>query len=377
MRGLIKNVLFTLALWAALWALAEGALRAWEALRPRGPERGDDRLFMCEPHPTRIWHYKAGFRQSFRTPEFSIQVRTGSWRLRDGEVPAEVLDDTRSRRVLALGDSFFFGWGVAEEERFTEILEREPGSKQRPLHVLNAGHWSYTYDQELLLLRELVPRYRPHLVVFGVYPPGLLPLLAHRWGRDGEGRLVACSNDSIRVSAEGLLHFTHDYLDRAPFSSRVVAAGLRIWFNWRLSRNAMTADLALLDPVVTRYEPAWSRAEDILRETGDYLRGEGIPWIAVGVPRDLQVSKREWNQTYQRAAKGASLDPELPMRRLGPMVERAGGRFVDLLPGFRASYRSDLYFDLDPHWTSEGHRLAASLLAPAVRGALEAREARP
>lgn len=371
MRGLLKNLAFTLVIWTGLFLLAEGALRLWDAVRPRGKEWTDGQLFMCEPHPARIWQYKPGYAQPYRTPEFVMDVRTNGWRLRGPEVPAAVVSDPEVVRVLVVGDSFTFGWGVAEEERYSERLQRALSAGGRRVVVLNAGHWSFTLDQELLLVRELVPRFRPHLVLQGLYPPGLLPLVAHRWARDGQGRIAACYNDGIRVGDDGALRFTNDYLEKTPFRSRVVGSVFRIWFNWRLSREAMVGDMALLNPAVTRYEPAWRMTEEVLRETGDFLRGEGVPWIAFSVPRDLQVSPAEWNETYRRAAANATIDPELPMRRLGAMVTDAGGKWVDLLPGFRASYAPDLYFGLDPHWTSRGHALAAEMLRPAVEARLD------
>lgn len=365
MRAIVKNLAFTLVVWAVLFALAEGALRLWEAWRPRGKEWTDGQLFMCEPHPARIWQYKPGYRQAYRTPEFTMSVRTNEARLRDRGWDS-ALADHGARRVLAVGDSFTFGWGVEEEQRYGELLEAELAGASRPLVFLNAGHWSYTLDQELLLMRELVPRLRPQLVVQGLYPPGLLPLLAHRWERDAHGRLVACRNEGIRVDDEGALRFTNDYLDETPFRSRVLGSVFRVWFNWRLSREAMVGDMALMDAGATRYEPAWRMAGEVLDETGRYLAEEGVRWIAFSVPRDLQVSRLEWNDTYREAAAGAALDPDLPMRRLGELVRRGGGEWVDLLPGFRAGYEPDLYFGIDPHWTAKGHRLAARLLAPAI-----------
>jgi hypothetical protein len=265
-----------------------------------------------------------------------------------------------------VGDSFTFGWGVAEGERYGELLQAALADHSRPVVFLNAGHWSYTLDQELLLMRELVPRLRPQLVLQGLYPPGLLPLLAHRWERDAHGRLAACRNEGIRVDDEGALRFTNDYLDRTPFQSRVLGSVFRIWFNWRLSREAMVGDMALMDPGAVRYEPAWRMAGEVLDETGRYLREQGVEWVAFSVPRDLQVSTAEWNDAYRDAATGTTLDPDLPMRRLGDLVRRGGGEWVDLLPGFRAAYGPDLYFGVDPHWTGKGHRLAARLLGPTV-----------
>jgi hypothetical protein len=207
--------------------------------------------------------------------------------------------------------------------------------------------------------------------VQGLYPPGVVAILAHQWDRDAQGRLAACRNDGIRVDDEGALRFTNDYLERTPFRSRVASAVFRVWFNWRLSREAMVGDMALMDPAVTRYERAWRMTEEVVAETGRYLHEQGVDWIAFSVPRDLQVSEAEWNDTYRKAAGGGRLDPDLPMRRLGSAVSAAGGVWLDLLPAFRARYAPGLYFGVDPHWTAEGHRLAAEELRPAVAARLD------
>ena len=146
----------------------------------------------------------------------------------------------------------------------------------------------------------------------------------------------------------------------------------RIWFNWRLAREGTTADLALLDPAVTRYELAWRMFEESIAETAAYLKHEGVDYLAFGIPRDLQVSEKEWTEVYRSSVRGRTLDLELPSRRTAEVMARAGVTWVDLLPTFRRLYEPDLYFAHDPHWTSKGHRLAAETLAPTVKKRLAA-----
>jgi hypothetical protein len=361
MGRIAKNVLFTLVVWAALLLAAEGALRLYQRFAPRPAEWADTQLLMCEPHPTRIWHYKAGYHQAYRSPEFQIDVRTNSSRLREPEIePGE-------GGVLAVGDSFTFGWGVEEGERFTERLEEGLGGREGKLtRIVNAGHWMYTFDQQLLLVRELVPRLRPRVVVQGIYSAHLLTLMSHRWERDSGGDLRSVHNDGIRVTEDGALRFTNTHLESPPFRSRLAAAVFRIWFNWRLSKEGATADLALLDPGSMRYEIAWRMFEDCVAETARYLRGAGVEYVAFGIPRDLQVSPDEWTAAYRASVEGRALDLDLPSRRVAAVVIRSGATWVDLLPAFRRSYRPDLYFAHDPHWTREGHGLAARVLAPAI-----------
>ena len=64
-------------------------------------------------------------------------------------------------RVLALGDSFTFGAGVASGERFTDIAE----SRLRDVEILNLGVPGYGLDQMLLALVADGLRYRPDAAV--------------------------------------------------------------------------------------------------------------------------------------------------------------------------------------------------------------------
>ena len=54
------------------------------------------------------------------------------------------------RRILLLGDSVTFGWGVPAEESWAELLEGHWLDEQRrPLRVMNAGHLMYDTTQEV------------------------------------------------------------------------------------------------------------------------------------------------------------------------------------------------------------------------------------
>jgi len=77
------------------------------------------------------------------------------------EVPYERTD---ARRIVVIGDSFAFGWGVSDEETYAHRLaEALPG-----VEVVNLGGGGYGTDQMLLMLREEGLRYSPDLVVVGI-----------------------------------------------------------------------------------------------------------------------------------------------------------------------------------------------------------------
>ena len=97
----------------------EGATRLFYDA-PASGKRMFKEFTMSEPDPRRVWRYKADYEQRFQTPEFEMEIATNSWGLRDDEP-----DPAATLRILAIGDSFTFGWGVAAHERYTELLEAE------------------------------------------------------------------------------------------------------------------------------------------------------------------------------------------------------------------------------------------------------------
>jgi hypothetical protein len=76
-----------------------------------------------------------------------------------------------SFRVAVLGDSFTFGWGVAEEEAWPALLEARLVAELGGLdvEVLNFGVPGYNTWLQLLQWRQVVSRYRPDAVLLGYY----------------------------------------------------------------------------------------------------------------------------------------------------------------------------------------------------------------
>ena len=73
------------------------------------------------------------------------------------------------RRILVLGDSFVWGYGVADEEIFTEYLERRYETEGSKCEVINTGVSGWGTDQELLYLTRHGHKFAPDLVVLAFY----------------------------------------------------------------------------------------------------------------------------------------------------------------------------------------------------------------
>ncbi|MBL8723056.1 MAG: hypothetical protein JNK49_03380 [Planctomycetes bacterium] len=134
-------------------ALGEGLVRAWGALRARpGPAE------FLEYDPELGWRNRPGHDGRHATADFDVVVRFDAEGARCAEVGTPVPETPDG--VLAVGDSMTFGWGVAAEQAFAARLGARLG-----LPVRNFGVSGFGPDQQLLLLRRLLARARPRLVV--------------------------------------------------------------------------------------------------------------------------------------------------------------------------------------------------------------------
>lgn len=123
----------------------------WEHPDPGRPFDLDGRLYQHKPN---------------------LDLDLGSFRLRTNSLGCRGPEVARDKppgtfRVLLLGDSVAFGWGVDDEVTFARRLEAEwnAGSPARRLEVINTGHPMYDTNQEEATLRELGLALQPDLVV--------------------------------------------------------------------------------------------------------------------------------------------------------------------------------------------------------------------
>lgn len=90
------------------------------------------------------YKFQSGITGRFTNPEFNVEIKTNSLGVRDDE--ASLHDPS----IVVLGDSHGMGWGVEQQERFSEVLE-----KQFDIKVLNTAITSYGTHRESKLLSQV------------------------------------------------------------------------------------------------------------------------------------------------------------------------------------------------------------------------------
>ena len=108
------------------------------------------------------WAHMPNQRARFNHRDFSVEVVINSQGMRDSEYSVE---RTGKRRMLVLGDSYGWGFGVEHHERFSEILE----NIHPDWEIINASVSGYGTDQEFLFLKAKGMPLKPDVVLLLFY----------------------------------------------------------------------------------------------------------------------------------------------------------------------------------------------------------------
>jgi lysophospholipase L1-like esterase len=273
------------------------------------------------------WRLREGWRGPFVLPHRTTDVAISDQGLRDDHYAP--LPAPGRRRVLLLGDSLAWGFGVEKAETFDDLLERRlPG-----VEIVNASVPGYGTDQELLLLEEQGLGFHPELVLVLFHPNDLLN---NTWPRQ-----YGYPKPVFRVDGGGLR------LENVP-----VPGGALYELGMRTLRRSF-----ILHEV-------WKRAVEPTQDL------HASPTLAWDVTERLLVRMRDVSE--RNGARFAVITfPWVDDRtngllvRVREMIERNRIAHVDLGPALRG--RMEALLDPDTqHWTPEGHRAVADALQPAL-----------
>lgn len=156
-----RRLLFSaIAVLGALLLLELGA-RAVQLVAPRlfvvAPnQEGIGPGVSLEPDPELLFRSRPGTSRSEQ-----IQVEVNDLGMRGGVVPPPGV----APRVMFLGDSSVFGWGVPRDEAFPWATGRRLGRDGQPVVTLNAGTPGYSSAQSRFQLEKLGKTLAPDVVV--------------------------------------------------------------------------------------------------------------------------------------------------------------------------------------------------------------------
>jgi hypothetical protein len=108
------------------------------------------------------WAHRPNKKGRFARQDFSVEVSINSAGLRDDEL---MPGKSEQNRMLVLGDSFGWGYGVEHRERFDTLLEQ----RNPDWDFINASVSGYGTDQQYLWLKENGDKYQADALMLLMY----------------------------------------------------------------------------------------------------------------------------------------------------------------------------------------------------------------
>ena len=288
------------------------------------------------------------------------------------------------RRILFLGDSFFWGMGVNDTEVLTNLLQQKIGAD---LEVINGAVSSYGTDQELIWLSEEGLKYKPDLVILGFFPANDWPEISNtiNYGYPKpifnlqDGNLIALNipvpnTRATRRKAFGepdtlfgklkkfLRKHTHTYpflarrLNRLPaIREFLLQTGIAEEFNKEIPGVlSMTLQKNRVQPL----------SEALIKAVRDTSADAGADFLLVFIPAKEQAP--ESPVAYEVARADAYWENTDFSRYLSIFTSENNMKFIDLLPTIRLHHQNGEYLympeSIDHHWTAAGHKVAADTI---------------
>ena len=339
-----------------------------------------------------------GSRVVYETGEFRFTAEVNRLGFRDHEFSVQRV--AGRRRVLAIGDSCTYGWGVELEQSWPKRLEQNLRRASVRVEIANLGKVAAGPVEYARIASRAIPELRPDVVIVGVTQGDDLEQLDGRIGEsapDVQPSLLERATTDLFPHLKRLLvrqdvtstwhEQVADLLKSASREERARFARLdhSIRADYREGRlNPGLLRLALWRPdYFSRHEnprdPATreliARMAVQLERIGEFAAAAGAHVIVVSVPSAAYVSV-EGQLTRQRL--GFVLEPDAlvddgPDESIRLAAAASSVPFVSVTDAFRRHRRARLFFPLDGHLTEEGHDLLAAGITPVVLDALAGR----
>jgi len=320
------------------------------------------------PSDTMPYALEPGAADTFVTQEFSIPIRINSLGYRDDEFPRK---KTARLRILAIGDSFTFGYAGTSDAAYPNVMERELRRLlgESDIEVLNAGFAACQYpDTYYLYLRNRGLALEPSLITVGLFVGNDLDhdLAGENvWTEvDDEGLPVRIQNSLAHVENGYWVSRNRSLRYRYPIlrDSHIAQALISLLRSTGPEKPRTYNQWMYRTDYEARTDETIAKVEKLLLAMAALARERSIPIVFVVMPTREQVYPEEYDFSADAFMRDHDLDK--PQRLLGEFFAKNGLSWLDLTPAFRAAPRdAPLYYAVDQHWNERGNDLAGRTIA--------------
>ena len=291
-----------------------------------------------EPHPEFGWVYsrKNSSHKEARQNGTEITYQANQDGFRDSAWSSFDPSDGQTTKILVFGDSQAAGYGVREEDRFSNILQSLLGSKYRVYNFSVAG-WGF--DQMFLAYQKFLPIVKPQIVIFAYINNDLLRSLeSYRASEKLSKPSFEVENNQLRLRVRD---------NRETIGEWIIEHVYLVNFFYK----------NLVKPYMAK-----KLNEEIAEEIIAYAKDRNIKVIFIRIPaKDAVLSASSLGERFTQFQR------DLYNRVYGitSFLNKSAPAYVsirDLMREKMSDGSVDFYFPTDPHLNPKGHRFVAEAL---------------
>ena len=287
-------------------------------------------------------------------------------------------------KVLAIGDSFTFGFGVEDEAAFPALIG-----------AYNAGMWGNPFDIQYKSFLRNVELFNPNVVIWGIYAPHIITMMDGSWNKYCPGDMSFNIDSSIVMQILNWLPFQKVFessLGELIFKSfNIWKVGLEkdslvvrrncyetkeaLLFDKNIGSTRYTNDKKVNKTYKTELSKVLNKMEFYFRDAKRVADQKGIKIVFLFIPSRLYLQVNDGDNKLQGKYENGLMSPEYPRRIVENIIINAGfdsSSILDLSTPLLAEpdWRNK-YFKVDAHWNREGHEFVAKKILTFLNNSFE------
>jgi lysophospholipase L1-like esterase len=268
-------------------------------------------------------------------------------------------------RLVAVGDSITFGYGITAEDTYAKVLEKRlnaNASAVKRYEVLNGGTLGGSLGDYLHFLSQKAEKLQPDIVLIGLTLNDILVYSEEGGVSEADTQWQGQQLPVVRRFSHFLLRHSQLYM---LIYSRLKSS---LYDSGTLDINKVQgSNFVALSPPSVYQTQAWTSSLEMLSRIVAFCRSRGYRLVVVVFPMQMQMSAADlqfYREKYHLQLGDKTLSGD-PQRRLKEFAKATGVTLVDLLPVYRAYDSKDLYLrnkmiPFDPtHPSAIGNKIAA------------------
>ena len=260
-------------------------------------------------------------------------------------------------RILGLGDSFTFGWGVALEESFLKKLEGTLEIRTgMNIETINAGTPGWNLDNYYVYYKEIGVRYAPDFIVLSYYLNDLKSQIRERIPAD-KGKQKGWKHRGGILHISYLFNFVKSLAHNIREKNRYKRLDYLNELPARREKLTKWKKVLLVDHGEEVTEASTHIIKTLLMKIQELAQRHGSALILMYIPDIVQVHQPEL-QFINKVLASIAKEMNIP--------------FIDMTPVFELSGdpNSFYFWPKDFHTNAQGHERMAEALTPLVCRAL-------